>query len=205
MNRRQNSSTQSASPLSITSPESGILRNLAVSRGQTVSAGATLFEVVDTSTMWIRAPVYVGMLDEIEEGVSAQIVDLDGRASFAPRAAKPIDAPPTADPQSATADLYFETDNRDKQLRPGQRLAIELTLRGNDQARVVPSKSILYDIYGGTWVYAVVGERCFERYRVAIRSTDGERAVLEEGPPEGTLVVVDGTAELFGTEFGIGK
>jgi RND family efflux transporter MFP subunit len=194
-----------ATPLQVTSPQSGVIRSLAVSRGQKVAIGSALFEVADTSTMWIRAPVYVGLLPDVETGVTAQIVDLDGRPSFEPRSATPVAAPPSADPITATADLYFETSNAEKRLRPGQRVAISLTLRGEDQSLVVPSKAILYDINGGTWVYAVVGDRSFERRRVAIRFTEQDRAVLAEGPPAGTQVVVDGVAELFGTEFGIGK
>jgi RND family efflux transporter MFP subunit len=192
-------------PLSLTSPQAGLVRNLSVSRGQTVNAGTTLFEVADTSTMWIRAPVYVGLLQEVDTDVPARIVDLNGQSSFEPREARPVEAPPSADPASSTADLYFETDNADKLLRPGQRVGIELRLRGEEQSLVAPAKSILYDIHGGTWVYAVTGERCFERRRVAVRHTVDDRAVLAEAPPEGTEVVVDGAAELFGTEFGIGK
>lgn len=194
-----------ATPLSVTAPQAGVLRNLAVSPGQTVNAGTALFEVADTSQMWIRAPVYVGLLDEVDTGTSAQIVDLDGRSTFQQRPAEPVAAPPSADPLNVTADLYFETDNRDKQLRPGQRVGIELTLRGNEEALVVPAKAILYDIYGGTWVYVVVDERAFERRRVSICYSLDDRAVLDEGPAAETQVVVDGAAELFGTEFGIGK
>jgi RND family efflux transporter MFP subunit len=196
---------EKAEPLSITAPQSGIIRNLSITRGQTINAGVTLFEVADTATMWIRAPIYVGLLPEVEARAQARIVDLSGRPVFLPRSARPVDAPPTADPTSATADLYFETDNTDEKLRPSQRVAVELRLHGEEQSLTVPDKSILYDIYGGTWVYSVVSDRCFERRRVAIRYTLDGRAVLAEGPPQGTAVVVDGAAELFGTEFGIGK
>jgi RND family efflux transporter MFP subunit len=196
---------QKAQPLSITAPQSGVICNLSITRGQTINAGVTLFEVADTATMWIRTPIYVGLLPEVQPGAEARIVDLSGRPAFKPRSARPVDAPPTADATNATADLYFETDNKDRKLRPSQRVAVELRLHGEEQSLTVPDKSILYDIYGGTWVYAVVGDRCFERRRVAIRYTLDGRAVLAEGPPEGTAVVVDGAAELFGTEFGIGK
>jgi RND family efflux transporter MFP subunit len=200
-----NTYPEEAPPLSITAPQSGVIRNLSITRGQTVNAGVTLFEVADTATMWIRAPIYVGLLPEVQIGAEARIVDLSGRPAFKPRSARPVEAPPTADPTSSTADLYFETNNTDKKLRPGQRVAVELRLHGEEQSLTVPDKAILYDIYGGTWVYASVGERCFERRRVAIRHTLNGRAVLAEGPEEGTPVVVDGAAELFGTEFGIGK
>jgi RND family efflux transporter MFP subunit len=198
-------SNNQARPIAVTSPQSGIILNLTVTQGQPVNSGMVLFEVADTTTMWIRAPIYVGLLPEVQTSAEAHIVDLAGRPSFEPRIAQPVNAPPTADPQSATADLYFETDNRDKELRPGQRVAIELPLNGQDARLVVSAKSLLYDIYGSTWVYVVVDDRSFERQRVSVdRVVDG-RAVLTDGPQEGTRVVVDGAAELFGTEFGIGK
>ena len=192
-------------PLVLRAPQAGLIRNLAVSPGQTVAAGALLFEVVKIDAMWIRVPVYVDLLAELDSDSSVAIVGLDGRPKVPPRTAQPVAAPPSADPLNATSDLFFATDNRDGQLRPGQRVGVELLLRGEQAGAFVPAKAILYDIYGGTWVYVQVGEHVFQRARVAVRFTADERAVLATGPPEGVKVVVDGAAELFGTEFGAGK
>ena len=41
--------------------------------------------------------------------------------------------------------------------------------------------------------------------RISIGHVENDRAVLAESPQAGTLVVTDGAAELFGTEFGAGK
>ena len=200
-----NGSQGVATPLSMTAPQPGVLRNLPVMRGQTVTVGAALFEVLDTNSMWVRVPIYVEMLPEIRTEEQARIVGLDGRASFQSRQARPVAAPPTADPLSTTADLYFEVDNADGRLRPGQRIGVELALRGEQRELVVPAKSIIYDIYGGTWVYVRTGDHAFERRRVLIHYTEGESSVLAAGPPADSEVVVDGVAELYGTEFGAGK
>ena len=45
----------------------------------------------------------------------------------------------------------------------------------------------------------------FQRQRVALIDMVGDFAVLSQGPPLGTRVVTAGAAELFGTEFGVGK
>ena len=90
-------------------------------------------------------------------------------------------------------------------LRPGQRIGVELPLRGATEALVVPYASVLFDIYGGAWVYVVSGERQYTRHRIAIRWVEGEQAILASGPDVGSQVVVAGAAELFGTEFGAGK
>ena len=205
-----------AAELAVKSPQSGVLRSLAVSRGQTVSAGATLFEVVDTSSMWIRVPLYVDLVSQVDLQADALLVPLGQRLSgeaiaSAPDQARtaikahPVVAPPSADPLSATADVYYEVDNPGVRVRPGQRVGVLLELHGAEDGLVVPAKAILYDIYGGTWVYVKTGDHAFERRRVLIRYTSDSRAVLDDGPQVGAQVVADGAAELYGTEFGAGK
>jgi RND family efflux transporter MFP subunit len=196
---------EQAEPLTLTAPQPGVIRNVAASPGQAVTAGATLFEVIDPDELWVRVPVYVGLLAEIDAEAEAQVVDLDGRNRFPPQPVQPVTAPPSADPSSTTADLYFQVENASRAFRPGQRVGVELPLRGEQEGLIVPAASILYDIYGGAWVYVKTGDRTYERRRVAIRFTEADRAALAEAPPEGTEVVTAGAAELFGEEFGAGK
>ena len=212
-------SERKAVPLTLAAPQTGVLRSLAVTPGQAVTAGATMFEVVDTDTMWIRVPVYVEMLNDIDTQKNVQIVAL-GKLSSGNQSdrqinsssdtaleitAKPVAAPPSADALSSSVDLYFECDNGNSKLRPGQRIGVQLALVGEDQGITAPRKSIIYDIYGGTWVYVQTADHVFERRRVLIRYMMGDRVVLAEGPAADTQVVTDGAAELFGTEFGSGK
>ena len=73
---------------------------------------------------------------------------------------------------------------------------------------VVPWAAVLHDHHGTEWVYEQAEDNVFRRRRVLVDYTvprpDGDLAVLAGSLPEGMLVVVDGTAELFGTEFGVG-
>ena len=62
-----------ASPVAIECPGDGILRNVTIRPGQTVPAGATLFEVIDTGKVWLRVPVYVGDLDELNLNVDVTV------------------------------------------------------------------------------------------------------------------------------------
>lgn len=195
----------SAATLTMQAPQSGVLSNLTVTQGQVVNTGTALCVVADVSSLWVRTPIYVDLLPQIEPDANARIVGLDGREDVTSQTATPIDAPPTADPLSTTADLYFEVANDSEELRPGQRVGVELVLRGDSEGLIVPAQAILYDIYGGTWVYVKEAEHAFERRRVSLRYTEGNRTVLAEGPAVGSEVVVDGAAELFGTEFGAGK
>lgn len=69
----------------------------------------------------------------------------------------------------------------------------------------MPDTAVIYDVYGGAWVYVDSGDRHYTRSRITVRWIADGTAVLENGPPLGTLVVIAGAAELFGTEFGTGK
>lgn len=212
-------SERTASPLAITSPQSGVLRSLSITPGQAVNVGAMLFEVVDTDKMWIRVPVYVDLLSDIDTEQTAQVVSLSqpsgsetsrsgaspGQVDSAIIEASPVSAPPSADALSSSVDLYYEVENTKGTMRPGQRVGVQLALRGETRGLTAPKKSIIYDIYGGTWVYIRTGEHAFERQRVLVSYMLGDRVVLAESPAAGTEVVTDGAAELFGTEFGAGK
>jgi cobalt-zinc-cadmium efflux system membrane fusion protein len=189
----------------VEAPRAGLVRSVAALPGQTVPAGAALFEVIDPTVMWIRVPVYVGDADEIEPGAAAEIGPLTGRPGPAAHAAKPIAAPPAANPLSGTVDLIFELDNRTTNFRPGERVGATLPLKGPSDSLVVPWSAVVFDIHGGAWIYERVADRTYVRRRVTVRNVEGPLAVLDTGPPSGTTVVTIGAAELFGTDAGFSK
>jgi len=200
-----------ATEITLRAPVDGVIRSLNISAGQQVVGGASLFEVLDVSTVWVRVPIYVDLLTSIQPGALGRVVALDGKSSGRPsqtiesERALPIDAPPTADAGSSSADLYFEVSNQQSAFRPGQRVGIELPMNSEVEATIVPAASVLYDIHGGTWVYTKKEPLRFVRQRVTVLWFDGTQAMLQKGPSVGTMVVADGAAELFGTEFGPGK
>lgn len=207
---RPDAESAAASSLDLAAPLSGVVRTVNVRAGQTVAVGAPLFEVINLDTIWIRVPVFVDLLGAIDKDKPAYLVTLSGQSlpealSDSPIEARPIAAPPSADPLSSSADLYYQIDNNSLGLRPGQRVGMDLPLIGQSESLVVPGSALIYDVYGGTWVYALTGERKYTRRRVVVRWVDGEDAILASGPDAGAEVVTTGAAELFGTEFGVGK
>ncbi len=191
--------------VTIESPLDGYLRTLEVVPGQVVASGAPLVEVVELDPVWIRVPVYVGDLGAIESNGSAYVRGMTDRFAALAREARRVLTPGSADPQSATVDLYFELSNPDGLLRPGQRVVVELTTATLSERLVVPYAAILFDIYGGTWVYENTAPQRYLRRRVEVRDVVGDLAVLGRGLEPGAEVVTSGAAELFGTEFGAGK
>lgn len=194
-----------ATALPVSTPIGGIVNRIEVSEGQTVSSGAVLFEIINLDTIWIRLPVFVDLLPTIQADQVAKLVSLSGGELSTTVAATPIAAPPTADASRSSVDLYYVVDNRQLKLRPDQVVGVEVATSKTESSRIVPNGAILYDIYGNTWVYVESGPHQYTRQRVTVRFVDGDEAVLADGPAVGTAVVVDGAAELFGTEFGAGK
>lgn len=187
----------------VSAPQNGLLRAVSASVDQTVVAGAPLFEVVSLKTMWVRVPVYSSLRDQLDHSQAALVRDL-GKAA-ADVSVDPVAAPPSADPLAATVDLFYELPNADGRFKPGERVEITLPLTGEEESLVIPRAAILRDIHGVAWVYVNSGEHTFERRRVEIQFTTEDFSVLSRGPNVGTEIVVDGAAELFGTEFGAGK
>jgi RND family efflux transporter MFP subunit len=190
--------------VAITAPRDGMMQKVFVNSGQAVARGAPLFEVVDLSVMWLRVPVYVGDLRLIDRRQTARVQALNEPPGAPSRPARPINAPPTANPANDTADLYFELTN-DGSLRPGQKVGVALSERTSEESLVVPWSAVLHDALGGTWVYENIAPQQYLRRRVEVRRVVDGRAVLARGPAVGVKVVTAGAAEIFGTEFGTGK
>jgi len=194
-----------AEAIPIAAPFAGVISGLHAAAGQTVAAGTPLYEVVSLERLWVRVPVYAGDVASVDLLKAARIEPLGG-VDRNEVSAQPVPvAPPSADPSAASVDLFYLVEITDPALRPGERVAALLTLRGEEESLVAPWKAILHDVHGGTWVYEEAAPRSYIRRRTAVRRRDGDLAVLESGPPPGTLVVTDGAAEIFGFEFGSGK
>ena len=196
--------TGTAKDVIITAPSDGILQTVSSSFGQVVSVGSPLFEIVDLRLLWVRVPIYAGQLDDFALDQSASLRLLSDRTEDGTPLTR-VDAPPSADSLASSVDVYFLLKNPDGRFLPGQRVLVDLPMKGEEESLVVPRASVLRDIHGIAWVYVKSGEHQFERARVTVEFTTEDDAVLRRGPKVGSEVVVDGAAELFGTEFGAGK
>ena len=76
--------------------------------------------------------------------------------------------------------------------------------RTSSMRKVVPYSSLIYDPQGQTWVYTSPQPETFIRHKVDVDYIEGNLAVLNEGPPTGTVVASIGVAELYGAEFKVG-
>lgn len=189
----------------LSAPHAALLRALHVMPGQTVAVGVPLFDLVRLDTVWLRVPLFAGELETVDWRAAIEVVPLGATAGTRGATARPVSAPPAADAAAASVDLFYSLANGDRSLRPGQRVSVRIPLRSPSESLVVPRSAILFDALGGTWVYEARAGGVFVRQRVALTDVSDETAILQQGPAAGTPVVTVGAAELFGTEFGVGK
>jgi hypothetical protein len=148
----------------------------------------------------------IGELDRTAGRRPARVVPITGALSGDGWVAEPSATPTLGAVEDASRPLSYDLIlDAPGAVSPG-RVLVELALSdGGKVHKVVPYASLLYDIKGDTWIYTSPRTLVFVRHPVQVNYIDNEWAVLTEGPPAGTAVVSVGVAELYGTEFKIGK
>jgi hypothetical protein len=155
--------------------------------------GDPVFEALASGRRFVRVAVYAGEIERID------------RDADATRVLRPVTLAVASAPAPATADLYYAPLETASELRPGERVAVFLPLRGEAESLVVARSAVVRDIHGATWVYEQTAPHQFVRRRVSVSSAQGDRIALASGPPPGTAIVTAGAAELFGAELGFAK
>ena len=159
--------------------------------------------LAENRTLWLTVPVYAGELGRIDRKADADIYALGAKAGDVHYPGQPLGLVPSGDATQATLTLLYQCPKGPVFL-PGQRVRVRLPIDDAIVCKSVPWSAVLHDIYGGQWVYVQLGERRYERRRVQVRAVREGTALLDQGPETGIRVVVEGAAELFGTEFGVG-
>jgi cobalt-zinc-cadmium efflux system membrane fusion protein len=132
------SATEELSSLVIKSPMDGIIQNVHTATGQTVTATTGLLDIASIDPVWIKVPVYVGDMATIDTKKPARVHSLADFAGIEATTAEPVVASFSADPESATSDLFYEISNADLTYRPGQKVSVTLPLKDTEQNLVVP-------------------------------------------------------------------
>ena len=110
----------------LTSPITGTVVAQNVVRGQGVTPGNELFEIVDTSRVWVFANLPIEQARKFKEGDTGTIT---------PKGGEPVTAPltylaPVADETTRTILVRFEVANAQGQLKPREYVDVTLTLAG---------------------------------------------------------------------------
>jgi hypothetical protein len=68
---------------------------------------------------------------------------------------------------------------------------------GERLQKVVPRAAVIYDSDGDTWIFTNPESMLFIREPITVERIDSDLAVLSQGPPAGTEVVIAGTENLL--------
>ncbi|RSK45864.1 efflux RND transporter periplasmic adaptor subunit [Hymenobacter perfusus] len=209
-----NGNTNGGQALPIKAPLSGVVQRVSVAPGSVVTANTVLVELAALNKVWVRVPLFVGDLHRVGKDQSVTVRPLNGGAT---RQARAVEAhllsasAGTGTPGAGAADVFYELDNTDEAFRPGERVAVDVTLSSGNSATggtattaalTIPAAALLYDASGGQWVYVRTKPLQYTRQRVEVQRAVGNQVVVSRGVQAGAEVVTDGAAELFGTEFG---
>jgi multidrug efflux pump subunit AcrA (membrane-fusion protein) len=187
--------------VNIRAPHDGVVRQVGASPGQSVAAGTMLVEVVGTSALWVRVPLFVAEARRVRPDAPATVFAFGSEER---NEALPAHAPPVADAVASTVDLTYELGTA-QGFRQAERVEVELTYKDDAPALLVPASAIVRDAQGGAWLYESLGNHVFARRRVDLAGIQGDSALVAHGLKPGTPVVRTGAAELWGVELGAGK
>ncbi|OQW68786.1 MAG: HlyD family secretion protein [Proteobacteria bacterium ST_bin12] len=190
-------------PIDIKTPKAGIVSNIFAVTDQLVSAGNPIVEISTLNSLWVRVPIPAGDLEAIDQQAEAKIQPLSATSKAEYLIAKPVKAPPTADLLTSSKHLYYAIQSDQSALGPMQRVSVTLNTQSkSNKALTLPWSAVVFDVYGGSWVYTQQSKNLYERKRVFLDYVSGNRAIISDGPPEGSKIVVNGALELFGVETG---
>lgn len=120
------SAGEGVSSLIVRSPIDGIIQKVYVSPSQTVTVSEALMEIVSIDPVWIKVPVYVGDLSNIDPNQPARVHSLGDFAAIESKSAEPVLASFTANPQSVTLDLSTNYQTRTFHTGPARKSALPL-------------------------------------------------------------------------------
>lgn len=129
------------SRLTITSPVSGVVAELAVREGMTIMAGAPLYRINGLATVWVNAEIPEAAAAQVRPGSAVEV-----RAGAWPGMTfqgKVGAILPEIDPATRTLKARIELDNPQGRLVPGMFATVSLTPAARKAVLLVPSESVI--------------------------------------------------------------
>lgn len=172
----------------IRAPWSGEVANTRVEVGDYVTPGQPVIELVDASTLKVRAPAPAVDVPHLDIGAPVAIrVDAFPGEVFTGRLVR---FGAELDPRARSLDVEAEIGNRERRLKPGMSARLEVPRRTLEDAVLVPLESLV-DL-GEQRAVFVVEDGVARRRIVELGPVVGERVVVLSGVAAGEPVVVDG-------------
>jgi hypothetical protein len=152
--------------------------------------------------LWLQVNLSPAEWGRLAKDKPARVLALPTRTKLTKEVtATLVPRPPVEDTKRSMLTVYYAVSSADGGLELNNRMRVELPLAGSDEKqKVVPYSAVFYDAKGEAWAYVNGKPQTYERQKIVVSRVAGDVAVLTEGPPVGTPVVVTGAPLLFGTE-----
>ena len=185
----EHGSHQEGHRYTLTSPIAGTVVAQNVVQGQGVAPGNELFEVVDTSRVWVFANLPIEQARKFKEGDVGTIL---------PKGGEPVTAPltylaPVADETTRTILVRFEVANRQHSLKPREYVDVQLALASPPALAVPVSALTMVDNVRGVFVQR---ETTYAFVPIEAGREGGGWMEVRKGLAAGEEVVVDGVFDL---------
>ena len=176
--------------LAVESPQAGVLRDVFVGPGQSVAAGAPLFQVEARASSGCGCRSTWGIWAACRWARRSRC----SRWARPPRPAcrRPSRwrrRPRPTRRRPAPISIFKLDNSRGRSSGPGSGCGWRLPLVGSEEGLVIPWSAVVHDIHGGTWVYELIAPRVYRRVRVEVKHLAGSDAealaVLGRGPAPG--------------------
>lgn len=173
---------------SLTSPIDGIVIERNATIGATVGADASVFKIIDISSVWIDANVFEKDLSRVKLGQAAKVtVPAAADMVFS---GKVIFISSIVDPETRTVKVRTEVSNREGRLKPDMFANVQLFTDVERSAISVPNTAVLSD--NGQSIVFVANAGVYEKRVVTTGTVSGDRIELRAGVKAGEQIVVKG-------------
>jgi cobalt-zinc-cadmium efflux system membrane fusion protein len=177
-----------ASVFSLTAPISGIVVERNATIGATVGSDATLFKIIDLSSVWIDANVFEKDLERVRRGQEVKVtVPAFSGSSFIGRV---ILVSSVVDPETRSVKVRTEVSNPDGRLKPDMFANVEIITDMHRTAISIPQSALLDD--GGKKVVFVMAGNGYEKRAVTPGIQSNDRVEILDGLQAGDKVVIKG-------------
>ena len=170
-------------------PLSGTVVSQQIVLGQGVAAGDELFEIVDTSRVWVFANLPIEQARRFQEGDQGQII---------PRGGDPVTArlayiAPVADATTRTIRVRFDVDNPKGRLKPNEYVEVRLIDQQQAVLSIPLSALTMLDGVRGVFVQRDTG---YDFVFIETGQEGGGLVEVKQGLKSGEHVVTEGVFDL---------
>jgi RND family efflux transporter MFP subunit len=189
LHQLEHGSHQEGHRYTLTSPIAGMVVAQNVVQGQGVTPGNELFEVVDTSRVWVFANLSIEQARKFKEGDVGTIL---------PKGGEPVTAPltylaPVADETTRTIRVRFEVANQLHSLKPREYVDVQLAIASPPTLAVPMSALTMVGNVRGVFVQRETG---YTFVLIEVGREGGGWVEVQKGLTVGEQVVVDGVFDL---------